>query len=305
MEYLNSLISKWMPHASPRVAVDSHPRLSGVMDTINSTLAHGPETKLPPEFYNPKAREIIDKIGVEEWFSGYKESREYRTLGIGGLMGDVLERMTGSVEGSDRDGLAEVGGEDGDLGSGRGGENEIKFAMSGCHDTTLAAVLTSLGAFDREKWPPYTSHIALELFRRKSATSSTQSPPDQQDQLDKPSPKIDSKPNLFSSLFSRSSSPSSSSSTIKPIGRTPLSQLSPSQLAKLDDHFVRIRYNDKVMYIPNCRKEGNHLDGDESFCTLRAFKEVVDGFVPRNWKRECQANLDDKASVFTGEMAGY
>ena len=36
MEYLNKLISKWMPETSRRVAVDSHPRLSGIMDTINS-----------------------------------------------------------------------------------------------------------------------------------------------------------------------------------------------------------------------------------------------------------------------------
>ena len=73
-----------------KVAVDSRPRLSGVMDTINSTLAHGPETRLPKEFYDKKGRAIIDKIGVEEWFSGYNESEEYRKLGIGGLMGDVV-----------------------------------------------------------------------------------------------------------------------------------------------------------------------------------------------------------------------
>jgi acid phosphatase len=46
MDYLNKLISKWMPETSKRVAVDSHPRLSGIMDTINSTLAHGPEVCL-------------------------------------------------------------------------------------------------------------------------------------------------------------------------------------------------------------------------------------------------------------------
>jgi len=36
---------------------------------------------LPKEFYDTKGRAIIDKIGVEEWFSGYMESREYRQLG--------------------------------------------------------------------------------------------------------------------------------------------------------------------------------------------------------------------------------
>lgn len=84
MQYVNSKITKWMPQASKTVAVDSHPRLSGIMDTINSTIAHGPETRLPSEFYDPKLRSIVEKIGVEEWFHGYNENKEYRKLGIGG-----------------------------------------------------------------------------------------------------------------------------------------------------------------------------------------------------------------------------
>lgn len=49
MKYINKKIGKWMPKESPQVQVDSHPRLSGVMDTVNATLAHGPATKLPAE----------------------------------------------------------------------------------------------------------------------------------------------------------------------------------------------------------------------------------------------------------------
>ena len=69
MEYLSSLISRWMPEqedGSQNVAVDSHPRLSGIMDTVNATLAHGPKTRLPQKFYDTKGRDIIDRIGVEE-----------------------------------------------------------------------------------------------------------------------------------------------------------------------------------------------------------------------------------------------
>lgn len=69
MQYLSSLISKWMPKqadGTQNVAVDSHPRLSGIMDTINSTLAHGPKTRLPSKFYDTKGRDIIDKISIEE-----------------------------------------------------------------------------------------------------------------------------------------------------------------------------------------------------------------------------------------------
>ncbi|KAL8777173.1 MAG: hypothetical protein Q9213_007974 [Squamulea squamosa] len=167
MDYLSSLISKWMPDAQ-RVAVDSHPRLSGIMDTVNSTLAHGPKTRLPSAFYDTRGREIIERIGTEEWFSGYKESQEYRKLGIGALVGDIVTRMVGKVEGSGSEGLLEVAGVKGDLGKGRGGESGIKFAMSGCHDTTIAAVMSSLGVFDGEKWPHFTSHLAVELFKDRS-----------------------------------------------------------------------------------------------------------------------------------------
>lgn len=136
MKYLNGLIGKWMPESSKRVAVDSHPRLSGIMDTVNSTLAHGPETMLPKEFYDPKGRKLIEKIGVEEWFSGYTESKEYRALGIGSLMGDIVERMVGSVEMNAYDGRLEVSGRNGPQGLGRGDEKAIKFALSGCQYVT-------------------------------------------------------------------------------------------------------------------------------------------------------------------------
>lgn len=67
MAYLNMMYGKYMPKKTPRVAVDGKPRLSGIMDTVNSTLAHGPATRLPTDFYDPKAIEILERIGTEEW----------------------------------------------------------------------------------------------------------------------------------------------------------------------------------------------------------------------------------------------
>ncbi|MCJ1401785.1 hypothetical protein MMC11_005002 [Xylographa trunciseda] len=298
MDYLNKLISKWMPEDSKRVAVDSHPRLSGIMDTINSTLAHGPETRLPSAFYDSKGRDIIDKIGVEEWFSGFRESNEYRTVGIGGLVGDVVSRMIGSVEGNGNDGLLEVGGDVDELGKGRGGEKNIKFGMSGCHDTTLAAVLTSLGAFDGEKWPPYTSHIALELFRKTPSTNAKIPPGKTSNSGDsRPKPLDRGKQSFWSSLFGAPSPP-------RGIARQKASDLSAAERKKLDGYYVRLRYNDRVMAIPGCQSAGNHLDGDESFCTLEAFKRIADRFTPRNWKQACAANLDQPAFPPAIEEAG-
>ncbi|KAI4197878.1 MAG: hypothetical protein LQ350_005637 [Teloschistes chrysophthalmus] len=220
------------------------------MDTVNSTLAHGPKTRLPSPFYDPKGCDIIDQIGTEEWFSGYKENEEYRKLGIGALVGDIVGRMVGSAEGSGNDGLLEVAGIDGDLSKGRGGENGIKFAMSGCHDTTLAATLSSLGAFENEKWPPYTSHIAVELFMEESIAR-------------EPSPPADSAPRqTFLGASRKSTRPSSV------ITRKPSHDLTAEEREKLQGYFVRLRYNDRPMVIPGCRLPGKHLEGDESFCTL-------------------------------------
>ena len=256
MDYVNSLISKWMPEGSKRIAVDSHPRLSGVMDTVNATLAHGPKTRLPSQFYDPKGREIIDKIGVEEWFSGYKESEEYRKVGIGALVGDIVSRMIGNLEKRVSDGMLEIGGEDGNLGRGRGGEKLIKFAMSGCHDTTLAAVLCSLGAFEGEKWPPYTSHVAIELFSDAK---------DSKDVSFEEERSVGQKQTIRSGLFGLTKKDVLASEGLE---RKPTDEFTPSEKEKMRGKYVRVMYNDRPMVIPGCKVPGNHLRGDESFCTL-------------------------------------
>lgn len=245
MEYLNKLLGKWMP-PDTKVAVDSRPRLSGIMDTVNATLAHGPATRLPKEFYDEKALAILDKIAVEEWFDGYKESREYRMLGIGGLLGDIVGRMVGSVEQSSADGshLLEKSGQE--------KNGRIKFGLSGCHDTTLAGVLASLGAYDNGRWPPFTSHIAIELFRESQIPAPAEEVPQSSSR----------KGSWWSSLFG-SGAPTSSA-----IGRRPTTELTPEERGKLDGYYVRMRYNDEPVTIPACRMPGNHLEGDESFCTL-------------------------------------
>ncbi|OAF58106.1 hypothetical protein VC83_05250 [Pseudogymnoascus destructans] len=299
MAYLTKKIGKWMPDPSKGVAVDSRPRLSGIMDTINSTLAHGPETRLPNEFYDDKGREIIEKIGVEEWFSGYKESQEYRALGIGGLMGDICQRMVGHVE---RNGNSD-GASNGPITKATDGEQDIKLGLSGCHDTTLAAILTSLGAFDGEKWPPYTSHVALELFKRE----------------DQPVRQVSSKdqlaPNTVQSVLPKSEKQSwfgwfskgAANQNIAPTGisRKRIEELNDTEKEKLDGYYVRIRYNDKPMYIPGCALLGNHLDGDESFCTLATFKAIVDKFTPKDWKQDCRSNLDAPSFPKATEAAGF
>lgn len=297
MAYLNKVWGKWMPENSPRVAVDSHPRLSGIMDTVNASDAHGPATRLPSEFYDKKAREYAGQIAVDEWFAGYKESNEYRKLGIGGLMGDVVDRMVAAaVDGGWRSETTPAG-----LGDPEQGEN-IKFAMSGCHDTTLAAILASLGAYENGKWPPFTSSIAVELFS-KSRSPEAGDAGTILEEFSNPSIRKPRHNGFLSFLLGSSTSkslttsPTAQDGTAHPpssTARTPLDQLPESARDTMKQHYVRIRYNDTPMTIPGCAKKAeNHLPGDESFCTLDAFKEIVDKFTPASWREDCASNLSE------------
>ncbi|KAH7475611.1 hypothetical protein FOMA001_g11109 [Fusarium oxysporum f. sp. matthiolae] len=252
MAYLTKRLGRWMPEEHPHVAVDSRPRLSGIMDTINATKAHGQATRLPKEFYDREVKRIIEKIGVEEWYAGYKESEEYRTLGIGGLLGDVVSRMVGSAERSTADGEYELA-----LNKKVSATTPqpVRFGMSGCHDTTLAATLASLGAFNEEAWPPFTSHVAIELFRHVNAGAT-------------PPPEAP-KPTGFLSFFGLGSKGASHAGLPPPgIGRKKTPDLTEDEKERLKGYYVRLRYNDRPVTIPGCAPTGKHLDGDESFCTL-------------------------------------
>lgn len=176
--------------------------------------------------------------------------------------------MVGSVERNHNDGILEIGGKDGSPGLGRGGEKAIRFGLSGCHDTTLAAVLASLGAFEGEQWPPYTSHIALELFRSKDKKESSFPDKGKIEAALSDAPKPVSK-SWFSGWFgSNTTDKTGESRGAAGIARQDIESLSSHDRKKLDDYYVRIRYNDKIMRVPGCKPEGKHLDGDDSFCTL-------------------------------------
>ncbi|KAM0349348.1 hypothetical protein ACHAPU_003757 [Fusarium lateritium] len=289
MAYLTKRLGHWMPEDNPRVAVDSRPRLSGIMDTINATKAHGPDTRLPKEFYDPEVKRIIEKIGVEEWFAGYKESEEYRTLGVGGLLGDIVSRMVGSAEHSTADGEYELAlNKKGSAATPR----PVRFGMSGCHDTTLAATLASLGAFDQEAWPPFTSHIAIELFRHADASV-------------KPPPEAPKTSGFLSFLGLGTKATSIAGAPPPGIGRKKTGDLTEDEKERLKGYYVRLRYNDRPVTIPGCKPSSKHLDGDESFCTLETFKEIVDKFTPRNWKQQCRANIKEPAFPGKSEPSGY
>ena len=130
-----------------RVAIDSSPGLHGIFDTINASLAaDDPRVRLPREFYDNRARAAMEQVLLDEEYAGYRESDEYRRLGIGDLLGQLSRSMAAKA------GRMQQGPD---------------LALYACHDSTLAASLTALDAWGEKgwEWPPYTSTLAVELFR--------------------------------------------------------------------------------------------------------------------------------------------
>ncbi|KAI9774987.1 MAG: hypothetical protein M1840_000203 [Geoglossum simile] len=213
MAYINHLLGKWMPNRQ-RVAVDSSPKLAGIFDTVNSTLATpNPGKYLPPEFFDEKARHYMERIATEEEYSGFAESKEFRTLGIGEPLGEAVKRMVGKVRHNSPSPLGAERGE--------GVADKPILALFACHDSTIAGMMTALGTMKAPNWfwPPYTSFLAVEMFRRRASPvdGHLQHPPDEQ---------------------------------------------------QLSDRFVRLSFMGRPLALPACRDRGNHLPGDESFCTL-------------------------------------
>ncbi len=270
MDYLNYLLQKWMP-LQQRVAVDSSPSLHGIWDTINTTLATPPGsiTRLPPEFYDRKAHKTIESIVVEEEYAGYKESEEYRTVGIGALLGEVVQRMQYWIQRecpqirTSLEIIAIVEAQILTHGEERKGPN---FALAGCHDSTLAATLASMGAMKGEnnKWPQYTSSLAVELFSSDVIDSARIEENEGKGKGASPNTALRQITLNF---------PAPSSATIK--NQDP-EQDSPDQ----STFYVRIRYNDRPITIPGCKVQGNHLPEEPSFCTFVRLQSSLPEHLP-------------------------
>lgn len=116
--------------------------------------------------------------------------------------------------------------------------------------------MTSLDAFGDSTWPPFTSHIALELFKRP-ATIADKKIILHRDKTAESSKNTGSHESKFSEPMGKARA-----------ARKKVEDYSEEDQSLFDDYFVRIRYNDDVMVVPGCAEPGSHLEGDKSFCTL-------------------------------------
>ncbi|KAK4700058.1 acid phosphatase, partial [Phenoliferia sp. Uapishka_3] len=138
---LDPLLSKYI-NGGP-VRIDGHPRANGLLDTIMVCKAHG--IKVPSEFEDPAVLQTLETAVVHEWFDGFANP-EFRKLAMGRLLGD----LTNHLERKAADPKEKT--------------EKLRLAVYSCHDTSLGGILNALNVFD-SRWPPFTSHIAFELFR--------------------------------------------------------------------------------------------------------------------------------------------
>lgn len=130
--------------------VNGTPRANGVLDTLLVSRAHN--MPIPAELNDPAITKTIERAVVAEWFDAYK-SKEFAQLAMGRLLGDLRATMQAKVD----DPLEKT--------------NKMRLAVYSCHDTSLGGILRALDVFDN-KWPPFTSHVAVELLRTKTPPAS-------------------------------------------------------------------------------------------------------------------------------------
>ncbi|KAK9469846.1 histidine phosphatase superfamily [Lipomyces arxii] len=243
------------------VAIDGSPRASGVFDTWSACVAHG--VALPEGFSDKRVTEELRAAVMDEWYLGVQQSREYRTLAVGALVGDFLHRMKLAVTDDHKDHVRKHFFTFPEDTKESKKEKAVKLALYGSHDTTIASVLHALNAFDN-LWPPFTTDLRFELFAKSGRLN-----PDMPDAATKPPSVLDS-----------------ASSSESELNLTPIVPAVPKR-----EYFVRLTYNDKVLQLPGCAKAGDHLAGDKSLCTMAAFENVVNEFLPMNWEKQCRQNL--------------
>ncbi|KAF8122675.1 phosphoglycerate mutase-like protein [Boletus edulis] len=149
LQTLDGRLSKYL-NGKP-IRVDGSPRASGILDTVRSAAAHG--IKVPDEFRDPEVINLIESAVTDEWFT--IKTEKGRRLGMGRLLADVSTRMQTKIEQGDKD--------------------PLKILVFTTHDSTLAALCSTFDAFD-EKWPPFTSSVTFELFKKRQGGGSRLQP---------------------------------------------------------------------------------------------------------------------------------
>ncbi|CAG8464911.1 697_t:CDS:2 [Acaulospora morrowiae] len=216
---LKSLNEKLKPIVN-EVSFSSNP-------SCNELLAKSNGIPLPKEF----TADVIDDLNAVSTgrsFGGFDEIPELRRLGIGPLLFELQDQILSKI------------------GNSKESADNLKLAIYSTHDVTIAPLLAALDAYENRRWPPFASHIIIELFQQKSSSSQA---------------KIDDKDRV------------KNRKTV--------------DIENQGEYFVRVKYNNKILELSGCQKNGTHHTNDKSLCTLKAFLEILNEQIPVDFEKEC------------------
>ncbi|SCV72301.1 BQ2448_4995 [Microbotryum intermedium] len=219
--------------------IDSSPRANGILDTLYVCLAHSIRT--PSDLSDPSTLRTLESAVVHEWFDAYS-SLEFTKLSMGRLLGDLKASLLSKIADPEET------------------KDKLRLGIYACHDTSLGGMLNALEVFDG-RWPPFTSHISVELLRD---TSTSPLPP----------------------TATRTPSPSFLSSFL-PSFLLP----TPSQPLSTKPHYVRLSFNAHPLHLPACSNPSSHLPGSEgTICTFEAFSKAIEKveLTGKQWEQGCE-----------------
>ncbi|KAF1986340.1 phosphoglycerate mutase-like protein, partial [Aulographum hederae CBS 113979] len=132
--------------------IDSHPSVTNLFDTITAAEATPSlRASIPADLRTSNVCYTLREIAVEQEYVAFAESAEAASLGAGPLLREMVERMVTTALTT----------------ASNGAVSQPRIALFGCHDTTIGMILVSLKIAEPSlwEWPPFTSHLSVELFR--------------------------------------------------------------------------------------------------------------------------------------------
>ncbi|WFD42613.1 acid phosphatase [Malassezia psittaci] len=157
----NPALAQFDKHIAPHnngqgPRVDGRPRLSGLIDTARSAIAHGVPAPIP--FLDEEIMDQMETAVIHEWFAGYQakdpiERTQYRRLAMGELLSSLYGRFDQSIQNP---------------------QQPIRLSILCGHDSTLVGILQCLDCFNG-KWPDFGAAIGWELFEDKKKESKDRS----------------------------------------------------------------------------------------------------------------------------------
>ena len=105
-------------------------------DVLRARFCHG--QPFPPDMTTKDAESIMKHISMMYLFLDFPS--EIKSLALGSFFQDWLKNF----------------------------QSEKKFVLYSNHDSTLRIILSAFGLLDARAWPPYASHIVLELWENET-----------------------------------------------------------------------------------------------------------------------------------------